>query len=751
MIVKLSPQDIKRYNGYIWKFFIGCFAFFVILLGLTAFGVFGSLPSLRDLENPKSDQASLIISSDKKTLGEYYVKNRVSVTYKQISPNVINALVAKEDNHFYSHSGIDFWRKFSIIPYNLIGKKQGGSTITEQLARNQFSDEARAHNPIKRIIQKLQELIIAVRIERHYTKQEIITMYLNTVDFGANTFGIASAAQTYFGTTPANLTPDQAAVIIQTLTSTTRNSPIRHPDRAKSNRDFVLNRMVAEGFLSEGQAAECKARPLGIQFNPVDHNEGLAPYFRAVLKDDIKKIFADRNIMKPDGVTPYDLDRDGLKIYTTINYSMQQYAEEAQREYMRDLQNQFNTHWKGYKLSTSINNYKLLIDQGMRRSDRYKQLKMEGKTDEEIKTNFYTPDTLNLFTWKGDIDTLMKPIDSIVYCKMLLRNAVMSMDPTTGYVKAWVGGINFEHFKYDQVKVGARQVGSTAKPFTYAVAIDQGVSPCYQVNNVPITISGYGGKDWTPASSPLETVPGFITLRTALAHSQNWVTAYMMNEVRPEPVAQLIKEMGIKEDVPAYPSICLGVFDATVMEMTAAYSAFANHGIWTEPTYLLRIEDKNGNLLYEHSSKVKQVMNEQNAYVMVDMLKSVVDMSGATGNRLRWRYKFTNPIAGKTGTTSDNSDGWFIGMTPQLVTGVWTGCEDRDFHFRSTRLGEGSNSALPIFAEYLKKVYADQTLGIKKNVDFEPPKGGVTTVLDCSVYDQQQKGTPTEVEKKLSF
>ncbi|HTH83387.1 MAG TPA: transglycosylase domain-containing protein [Mucilaginibacter sp.] len=754
MIVKLSPQDIKRYNGYIWKFFIGCFAFVVILLGLTTLGVFGTLPSLRELENPKSDQASLIMSSDKKILGEYYKKNRVSVTYKEISPNVINALVAKEDNHFYSHSGIDFWRQFSIILYNLVGKKQGGSTITQQLARNQFSDSARAHNPIKRIIQKLQEVIIAVRIERHYTKQEIITMYLNTVDFGSNTFGIASAAQTYFGTTPANLTPDQAAVIIQTLTSTTRNSPVRNPERAKNNRDFVLNRMVAEGYLSEGQAAECKARPLGINYNPVDHNVGLAPYFRAVLKDDIKKILADRNIMKPDGVTPYDLDRDGLKIYTTINYSMQQYAEEAQREYMRDLQNQFNMHWKGYKLSSSINNYKLLIDQGMRRSDRYRQLKLEGKSDEEIKTDFNTPDTLDMFTWRGDTTMFMKPIDSIVYCKMLLRNAVMSMDPTTGYVKAWVGGINFEHFKYDQVKVGARQVGSTAKPFTYAVAIENGISPCLSVPNVPISFPDYPGKDgkpWTPASSPLETLPGSIDLKTALAHSQNWVTAYMMNEVKPEPVAQLIKSMGIKENVPPYPSICLGVFDATVMEMTAAYSAFVNHGVWTEPTYLLRIEDKNGNVLYENTPKVKQVMNDQNAYVMVDMLRSVVDMTGATGNRLRWKYNFTNPIGGKTGTTSDNSDGWFIGVTPNLVTGVWTGCEDRDFHFRSTRLGEGSNSALPIFALYLKKVYADAALGIKKNVDFEPPKGGVNTVLDCNVYTQQQKGTTNEVEKKLSF
>ncbi|HWZ35693.1 MAG TPA: transglycosylase domain-containing protein, partial [Mucilaginibacter sp.] len=469
MIEKLSPQDIKKYNWYIWRFFIGCFFLVVIMLGLTAAGAFGPLPSLRDLENPKSDQASEIISSDKQILGKYYFKNRSSVTFREISPNVINALVSKEDNHFYSHSGIDFWRTFSIIPYNLINKKQGASTITQQLAKNLFSNEQPAHNSIKRVIQKLRELIVAVRIEKHYTKQEIITMYLNTVDFGSNTFGISSAAQTYFNTTPANLTADQAAVLIQMLTSTTRNSPVRHPDRAMANRNFVLKRMADEGYISEGQANELKAKPLGLDYHQINHTEGLAPYFRSVLRDDVKKILS--TITKADG-TPYDIDRDGLKIYTTINYTMQQYAEEAQRQYMRELQVQFNKQWKGVKLSEKIKNYKLLIDQGMHQSDRYKELKAEGMSEEDIVHNFYTLDTLNMFTWRGDTNMVMKPIDSIVYCKMLLRNAMMSMDPTTGYVKAWVGGIDFAHFKYDQVKQGARQVGSTAKPFTYAVAID---------------------------------------------------------------------------------------------------------------------------------------------------------------------------------------------------------------------------------------------------------------------------------------
>jgi penicillin-binding protein 1A len=745
MINKLSQQDIKRYNWYIWKFFIAGFAFVVLLIGLTTLGVFGPLPSLRDLENPKSDQASEIWSSDKQVLGKYYTKNRSSVPFRNISPNVINALIAKEDNHFYSHSGIDFWRIFSIVAYNLVGNRQGGSTLTQQLALNLFSEERRAHNPVKRVIQKLKELIIAVRIEKHYTKEEIITMYLNTVDFGSNTFGISAAAQTYFNTTPAKLTPDQAALIIQMLTAPTANSPVRHPDRALNNRNFTLTRMVDEGYLSAEEAEKSKAKPLGLDYHPTNHIEGLAPYFRAVLKEDIKKILP--NITKGDG-TPYDLYRDGLKIYTTIDANMQLYAEEAQREWMRKLQHQFNTEWKGVKLSTRIKNYKIRIDQGMHESDRYRQLKLEGQSEEEIVKNFNTPDMVNLFTWKGSIDTLMKPIDSVVYCQLLLRNAMMSMDPTTGYVKAWVGGINFEHFKYDQVKDGARQVGSTAKPFTYATAIENGYSPCTPVNNVPVTISGYGNADWTPGSSLEETVPGVITLRTALARSQNWVTAYIMKEVTPEPVAKLIKDMGVHTPVEPYPSICLGAFDATVMDMTAAYSAFANHGIWTEPTYLLRIEDKNGNVIYNHTPKVKQVMNEQVAYVMVDMMKSVI--SEGTGWRMRGTYKLTNPIAGKTGTTNENSDGWFIGMTPKLVTGVWTGCEKRDFHFRSTHIGQGANAALPIFALYMQKVYADQSLGIKPNIDFALPKQPLSIVLNCDVYNQEQKGT-NEVEKKLSF
>ena len=744
---KLTPEDIKRYNLIVWKIIGGCFGFFILMITLTGLGVFGSLPSFRDLENPKSNQASIIYSEDKEELGNYYVQNRSNVNYNQISPNVINALIATEDKRFYEHSGIDFQRNFTSILYNLVGKKQGGSTITQQLALNLFSDKGREHNRVKRIFQKLKEWITAVRIERRYTKQEIITMYLNTVDFGAyNTFGIKSAARTYFNTTPDKLEPEQAAVLVGMLKGPSLYSPVTHPKNSLDRRNTILGLMAEAGFLTDAQAITLKEKPLGLDFNPTDHNDGLAPYFRAVLKRDIQRIFEEQNITK-DGV-PYDLDRDGLKIYTTINSTMQEYAEDAQREYMRTLQAQFNAHWKNVNLAKTINNYQLLIDQGMKRSDRYRELKGEGKSDDEITEDFNTPTKMNLFTWHGNIDTLMKPIDSVVYCKMLLQNALMSMDPTTGYIKAWVGGIDFAHFKYDHVKMGARQVGSTAKPFTYTVAIDNGYSPCMEVDNAPVTITGYG-EPWTPKSPPNDTKPGMITLRTALAYSQNYVMAYIMREVTPVPVVSQMRKMGItSQDLQPYPSICLGTFSASVFDMTGAYSVFANHGFWNEPSYLLRIEDKNGNVLYEHKPKGVQAMNEQTAYVMTYMLKGVIE--DGTGSRLRYRYGLTNPIGGKTGTTQNNSDGWFIGVTPQLVTGLWTGCEDPDIHFRSTYLGEGANSALPIFALYMKKVYANPSLGIKRNADFEPPKAPLTITLDCNAYKQQQPGN-TETDKKLNF
>ncbi|MES2279339.1 MAG: transglycosylase domain-containing protein [Bacteroidota bacterium] len=745
--VKLTQQDIKRYNRTIWKIVIGGFAIFLLIFAAVGLGLFGALPTFSDLENPKSNLASELISDDGRTpLGSYYLQNRSPVTYKELGDNLVHALVATEDKRFYDHSGIDFQRMFTILIKNIISKQQGGSTITQQLVKNQAIQEHRVISHI-RVIQKLGEWITAVKIERRYTKEEILTMYLNTVDFGAyNTYGIKSAAQTYFSTEPDKLTLDQAAVLIAMVKGPGYYSPIKHSDRVLERRNTVLNLMADAGYLSADQANIYQQKPLGLKFHRIDHNEGLAPYFRQTIKKDIQKILADGGYVKSDG-TPYDLDRDGLKIYTTVNASMQQYAEEAQAKYMRDLQNQFNHQWKGVNIYKSVPTFKHLVDNGMKNSDRYRWLQAEGKSDDEIREDFNTPTSLELFTWKGKLDTIMKPIDSIVYNKLMLRNAMMSMDPTTGFIKAWVGGINFEHFKYDQVRQGARQVGSTAKPFTYTKAIDMGDSPCLTVNNVPDTIY-YDGTSWCPRSGVHETIPGMLTLRKALANSQNWVTAHVMKEVGAVPVMELIKRAGITTDVPPVPSICLGTFDASVFDMTGAYSIFANQGVWTQPTYLLRIEDKNGNVLYTHHTPVKQVLNPQTAYVMTYMLKGVIEEG--TGQRMHSKYGLTNPIGGKTGTTQNNSDGWFIGITPQLVTGVWTGCEDRDIHFNSTAMGEGANSALPIFALYMQKVYANTALGIKKNVDFVKPPNGVDIITDCSVYNQQQQA-PAAADKKLGF
>lgn len=745
MNTQLTRHDLNRYTIRFWKWIIGIIAFGAILIFSIGLGLFGSLPDLRTLENPKSNQASEVISDDNVVLGTYYVQNRSNVRYDEISPNVINALIATEDIRFYNHSGIDFRRTFTVIFYTMMGNKQGASTITQQLALNMFSKEGRSRNFMKRLIQKSQELIVAVKLERQYTKEEIITMYLNTVDFGSyNTYGIKSAARTYFSTTPDKLKPEQAAILIGMLKGPSYYNPHRNPGRAKLRRNTVLENMNNASYISDSESERLKQLPLTLVFNPTDHNDGSAAYFRTVLKKDIQQTLEENSIYKADG-SSYDLDRDGLKIYTTINSRMQHYAEEAQAEYLKTLQVSFNNSWKG-RDPFNFKEAKGLIEQGKRRSDRYQQLKSEGKTEEEIDNEFRTPVKMTIFSWRGEIDTLMKPIDSIKYYKLMLRNAVMSMEPQTGYVRAWVGGINYSHFKYDQVKVGTRQVGSTAKPFTYAVAIGNGgYSPCYMVANEPVSIDAGDGTTYTPGA--YKPIPGPLTLKKALAHSQNYITVYMMKQVGATAVATLTKNMGITSPVPAVPSIALGTFEASVYDMVGAYSVFVNHGIWTEPIYLLRIEDKNGNVIYERKPRIKVVLDEQTAYVMTDMLKAVV--REGTGARLGWKYNLNNPIGGKTGTTQNNSDGWFMGITPELVTGVWTGAEDRAIHFSSTEFGEGANTALPIFGLYMKKVYADKSLKYTKG-DFPVPKGGVTTTLDCGAYTKQQSGE-TELDNKLGF
>ncbi len=718
---QLTEADVKRYTFNFWKIIIGIVLIGFLFILSIRLGLFGKLPSFSDLENPKSNLASEVITEDHKVLGTYYVQNRSNVKYSELSPYLVKALVSTEDKRFYDHSGIDYSRTFTVIFHTLTGNKQGGSTITQQLALNLFSD-GRQKNFLKRVIQKFQEWITAVRLERNYTKDEIITMYFNTVDFGAyNTYGIKSAARTYFNTTPDKLTADQAALLVGMLKGPGAYSPVRYPEKSRTRRNTVLNNMVAANFISAEEATKAKEKPLGLELKIANYGEGLAPYFRAVLKDEIKKEFAKLSITKPDG-TPYDLDRDGLKIYTTINMSMQQYAEDSQKEWMKQLQSKFAAQWKN-RDPFKGDKAKLLIS-GMKRSDRYRILKEEGLNEDEIKKAFNVKVPMNIFTWKGSVDTMMTPMDSIKYNKLMLRNAMMSMEPKTGHIKAWVGGIDFDHFKYDQVKMGTRQVGSTAKPFTYAVAIDNGYSPCYSIPNYQQTYNG-----WTPRGNAQGGNP--ITLAKALAYSQNYATAYLVHEVGAAEVAALTKRMGITSDVPNYPSISLGAYEASVFDMVGAYSAFVNQGTWIEPTAILRIEDKNGTPIYDKAPKVVKALNSESAYIIVDMLKKVV--SQGTARRIQWMYKLNNPIGGKTGTTNDNSDAWFIGITPELVTGVWTGAEDRGISFDRMEYGQGAAAAMPVFAYYMQKVYKDSNLKYTKG-DFEQPQGGLTRVIDCNQY-----------------
>ncbi len=739
----LTQEDIRRYTRTFWIIIVGGVSFAFLFILSIRMGLFGPLPTFKDLENPKSNLATEIYAEDGVVLGTYFVQNRSNVKYEELSPYLVNALIATEDKRFYNHSGIDFRRTFTILFYNLVGKKQGASTITQQLALNLFS-EGRARNTGKRIIQKFQEWVTAVRLERNYTKEEIITMYFNTVDFGAyNTFGIKSAARTYFNTTPDQLTAEQAALLVGMLKGPGMYSPVRHPERSLARRNTVLNNMRKQGFLTLNEYDLAKEQPLELKLRIATYGEGLAPYFRAVMKQEIQRIFKERSITKADG-TPYDLDRDGLKVYTTINSKMQQYAEEAQMEWMESLQKSFDRQWRNKDPFKGEKGR--LLETGMRRSDRYRELKRQGKTEEEILNDFDKPVQMTLFSWSGNKDTLMTPMDSIRYNKLILRNAMMSMEPHTGYVRAWVGGINFEHYKYDQVKMGTRQVGSTAKPFTYAVAIDHAYySPCFRVPNVPLVINEGTPSEWSPRGTSIGSP---ITLRDALANSQNYATAYLINEVGARPVAALTKRMGITSEVPTYPSISLGAYEASVFDMVGAYSAFVNHGVWTEPIYILRIEDKNGTPIYEHAPKVLKVMNSESAYIMVDMLKSVVD--GGSAGRLRWRYNLTQPMGGKTGTTNDNSDAWYIGITPHLVSGVWTGAEDRGISFESMAEGQGAQSALPIFALYMQKVYADKSLNYAVG-DFPLPPGGLTRELDCSKYEQFMGVEEPKVDDRLGF
>lgn len=702
-----------------WILVIASTIAIICVLTATALGVFGKLPTFEELERPESFLASEVYTADGKLLGKYYRENRSNVKYEDLSPNLVNALLATEDIRFEEHPGIDLRGLARVFVKTVILQQDagGGSTITQQLAKNLFHE--RPSSFIERVKQKLKEWIISIRLEKNYTKKEIMAMYFNQVEFGSNSFGIRSASNTFFGVSERELNIQQASVLVGLLKAPSFYSPRRNPEPSQNRRNTVINQMYKYGMLTEIEADSIKAMPLELNFKAQSHTEGLATYFREVLRLELNKWCKDNSC---------DLYTDGLKIYTTLDSRMQKYAEESVEEHLTDLQNTFFRHWKN---KNAFKEQPQIISNAIKNSVRYKNLKKAGKSEKEIDKIFNTKDTLSVFTWHGEVDTLITPLDSIKYYKMFLHPGFMSMDPKTGQIKAWVGGSNYKHFQYDHVKEGRRQVGSTFKPFLYALAMQEGYSPCYRLPNVPVTIPDpHTGKDWTPQNSDGK-YGGMLSLKEALANSVNVISAKLIKEFRPQPVVDLATSMGISGDLQPLHSIALGTHDVSVYEMVGAYASFANRGVKTDPYFITRIEDKNGIVIFEQIPRKIQVLPEETAYLMLELLKGVVE--SGTGVRLKLKYGFKQPIAGKTGTTQNHSDGWFMGITKDLVSGVWVGCEDRSVHFRSISLGQGANMALPIWALYMKKVYADKELDISQ-LDFDEPAKPLNVELDCSKY-----------------
>ena len=753
-----------------WLIFLTPITIITFLFYYASTGGFGEMPDLEVLENPKTNLASEIFTSDGKTLAKYYFNdNRTPVTFDELPTHLVDALIATEDIRFYSHSGIDFKRTFGAALK--FGKDGGGSTITQQLAKLLFTGEG-SKDIIERLTQKFKEYIIAVRLERNYTKDEIITQYLNLYDFGNNGDGIRSAARIYFGKEPIDLDINESAILVGMLKNSSLYNPRPHrnPIGVKNRRNVVLSQMSKYQYLEKNLVDSLRLEPLNLNYTPESHREGLATYFREFLRSHMKKWINDQNNRKPDG-SKYNLNTDGLKIYTTINYTMQQMAELAVEQHMPRLQKEFFEQNK--TLDDSIAPFReltsgavdTLLRISMRRSERWRKMKYDLKKDnEEIENSFFEPVDMTIFSWGGDIDTIMTPLDSMKYYKSFFRPGMMSMDPTNGHIKAWVGGMNYRHFQYDMVKKGKRQIGSTFKPFVYAAAIDQlKLSPCdtFPDSQFCIEKNKFGNiEQWCPKNSG-DKYGRTRTLKNALANSVNTVTARLIDRIGPQTVVKLAKDLGIEQRILPVPSIALGTPDLSVYEMVAAYSTFANKGVYTQPVFVEKIEDKNGTTLFEHQPVTKDVLSEEAAYVTVNLLEGVT-MAGS-GTRLRttgadeynrayqnivtgYPYEFTNPIAGKTGTTQNQSDGWFIGMVPNLVTGVWVGAEDRAIHFEDIAYGQGASMALPIWGVYMKSVYQDSTLMIS-NEAFDRPKK-LTIELDCNkfVIDSIGSGKTTDQE-----
>jgi penicillin-binding protein 1A len=768
-------SNFKKHIIRFWLLYASSLVVFGLFFLFISLGWLGYMPSLEELENPRSNLASEIYSADQQLLGKFYIENRSNIHYSELSPNLVNALIATEDIRFEKHSGVDFMAFFRVFYGVMTGdSKGGGSTITQQLAKNLFP---RKNNPsfITTVFSKFKEWVVAIKLERNYTKEEILAMYFNTVDFGNMAFGIKSASMTYFNKEPKDLDIEEAALLVGMLKAPSWYNPVHNNSRAMKRREVVLYQMYHYNFITRNQYDELKGKPIDLQhFQVQDHTNGLAPYFREYLRmimsankpnkdeyvdpeqyrqDSIEWIsnelygWLSKN-PKPDG-SQYNLYRDGLKIYTTLNSKMQRYAEEAVAQHLgTELQPEFFKHWKGMKNAPfefpngdAVAEVDRIMASAIKRTDRYRLLKEANASEEDIYKAFNTKIPMRVFAWKGDRDTVMSPRDSILYYKYYLQTGVMSVEPQTGFVRAYVGGINYKHFQYDHVKLLRRQVGSTFKPFVYTLAMQEGAyNPCSMVPNTLQVISLPSGGTWAPANSSDYKDGQMVTLKEALANSINRVSAYLIKQFSPEAVIKVARKMGVVSHIDPVPSICVGTADLSLYEMVGAMNTFANKGVYIQPIFVNRIEDKNGNVLRGFVPRQEEAMSAETAYQMLTLMKGVVE--SGTGRRIQFKYKLMNPIAGKTGTTQNNSDGWFMGLTPDLVTGVWVGAEDRSVHFRSTNLGQGANMALPIWALYMQRVYNDPSIKISTG-DFEKPLN-FHFDSDCS---GQQINAKTEEEK----
>jgi len=738
------------------------------LFYLASIGKFGEMPDFRQLENPKTNFASEIISSDNEVLGKYYFNdNRTPIKYEDISTKTVEALIATEDERFYSHPGIDLKATLRAIVF--LNTRGGASTISQQLARQLFVG-IRSRNIIEAVGQKIKEWVIAVELEKQYTKEEIITMYLNIYDFGYYGDGIKSASNIYFSKEPIDLKIEESAMLIGMLQNSSLYDPLRRPEITKNRRDLVLMQMAKNKYISENEKDSLQKIPLELNYTPQSHRQGLATYFRSYLRGFMKD-WTDNNL-KTDG-SKYNLYSDGLKIYTTINSKMQNYAEESVTEHMKNLQKEFFI--QNHTLSTAPfrdldeDEVESIMKRTMRRSERWRKARLSGKSEDEIEEIFNVPTEMSIFSWEGDIDTVMSPIDSIRYYKHFLQAGMMSMNPKNGHVMAWVGGINYKNFQYDHVMQSKRQIGSTFKPFLYATAIDQlKLSPCDMLPDAIHCIEPYkyGNPDpWCPTNSSDE-YGGMRTLSNALANSKNTISAQLIDRVGPRPVADLARNLGVSSNIPNVPAIALGTPDLSVYEMVGAYGAFANKGIYVKPIMVTKIEDRNGKIVFQSTPETKDVLSEESSYVTLKLLEGVTKFG--SGARLRhdipedernyvyknvvtgYPYKFDNAIAGKTGTTQNQSDGWFIGMVPNLVTGVWVGGEDRSIHFEEITFGQGATMSLPIWGLFMKKCYEDEELGVSKE-DFEEPEN-LTIELDCSkVQPEKSESEENDINNLLGL